>query len=110
MNAILAIAIAVLTSLFIREIHLGVRFSICLVFAASCALLAFVGNLAPHRIAESELVKLGQVPTVEWIKGALATRDEVHGQIIFWLLPLAVLFVLCVYLFCEIGSKRCQDR
>ena len=113
MNARLLIpllfATIVLVGLFVRKINLGLRIAFCLVFSFVCSLLALTGSLAPHRIAEGKMANLGQTPSDEWIKGALATRDAVQVMVIFWLLPLIVLSVLCIYLYCQKAKKSLPE-
>ena len=55
------------------------------------------------------MANLGQTPSDEWIKGALATRDAVQVMVIFWLLPLIVLSVLCIYLYCQKAKKSLPE-
>jgi hypothetical protein len=98
-------AIIVLAGLFVRKIKLGIRVALCVVFSLVCSLLALAGSLAPHRMAEEKIARLGQTPSAEWINGALATRDVVYVVMVFWLLPLIVLSVLCIYLLCQKSKK-----
>ena len=67
---------AALAAAMLRD-RMIVRVSAVAVIAVTF-LVGFVGLIAPHRLAEE---KLGTQQSVEWNRGALATRDVVYTSL-----------------------------
>ena len=101
---------AILCLLFVRRLPFGFRFTSCLVFAVICSLFGLTGSLAPHRLAQLQLAKEGQLPSADWLNGAMATRDAMHPVILFWLVAVALLAVLSIYTAYQIKPGDSHPR